>query len=215
MLRLLDLFCGAGGASVGYWQTGFRVVGVDTHPQSRYPFPFYQADALEFLVRHGSEFDVIHASPPCQAYSTLAHTYQPGRHVGSVEAVRDALIRTGKPYVIENVPGAPLRDPLVLCGSMFGLGCSGRQLRRHRLFESNKPLSVPRPCNHFRPSVGVYGHGGPAFRTDSRRGGYQGTAVERREAMGVYWMTQAELSQAIPPVYTRCIGKQLLTHLAG
>ena len=138
--RLLDLFCGAGGAAMGYHRAGFTVVGVDINPQRHYPFEFHQADALEFDV---SGFDAIHASPPCQAFT--AYKRRPN-HVGDypdlIWPTRQKLIASGVPYVIENIPKAPLLNPITLCGSSFGL-----DVRRHRLFESNVPLLAP-PCDH-------------------------------------------------------------------
>lgn len=146
--RLLDMFCGAGGASFGYYLSGFQVVGVDHAPQSRYPFQFIQGDALEYVASHGHEYDAIAASPPCQSYSALKHMAR-GESPALVEITRLLLQATGRPYVIENVVGAPLRWPLMLCGSMFGLQTScGAQLRRHRLFESNVLLMSPGHCRH-------------------------------------------------------------------
>lgn len=218
--RLLDLFCGGGGASMGYHRAGFDVVGVDKNPQPNYPFEFHQGDAIEFVLEHGHEFDAIAASPPCQDHSTLRHTMGSSHGTGwLVGATRDALIATGLPYVIENVPGAPLLGPLKLCGSMLGLGAQcrdgWRRLQRHRLFESNVPLLAPGPCVHQGPAVGVYG-GGPSPRTaKTSRGGYQGLMLERVAAMGIDWMTRDELSQAIPPAYTEHLGVQLIAQLEG
>jgi hypothetical protein len=136
--RLLDMFCGAGGCSMGYLRAGFEVTGVDLHPQPHYPFRFIQADAIAYCRKHGHEYDVIHASPPCQAYSITKNLKTAKTsHPDLVAATRAALIRTRKPYVIENVPGSPLINPLMLCGSMFGLG-----VIRHRLFESSPPHMV-------------------------------------------------------------------------
>ena len=215
--RLLDLFCGAGGAAMGYHRAGFEVVGVDVRPQPNYPFEFHQMDALE-AGWYG--FDAIHASPPCQAYSVLRHAaeHKGSDYVDLVDETRDLLRSTGLPYVIENVPGAPLDASVVLCGSMFGLGANGRQLRRHRLFESNVPM-MSSPCNHQGEAIGVYG-GGPTGRYTfgngakkdyyNRRGGYQGTIAEKREAMGIDWMNAREINQAIPPAYTEWLGAYLL-----
>lgn len=150
--RLLDLFCGAGGCSMGYHRAGFEVVGVDLHPQKRYPFEFHQADAIEFCREHAHEFDAIHASPPCQAYSALRHVT--GReYVDLIPATRAALAASGKPYVIENVPGAPLGETgwlLLLCGTMFGLVTpDGRaEIRRHRLFECSWWFGLRPACQH-------------------------------------------------------------------
>jgi DNA (cytosine-5)-methyltransferase 1 len=214
---LLDLFCGAGGAAVGYHRAGFDVVGVDHRPQPRYPFEFCLADALEYLANGGWKgFDAIHASPPCQGYSSLKAI----RRFGSkqypllIEPCRELLIATGKPYVIENVPGSTLGFSAMLCGSMFGLGaiCDGafHQLRRHRLFETSFLVLTP-PCQHVGRPVGVYGNGGAHRRIKDRPGinGFTGNATESCSAMGIDWMSRYELSQAIPPAYCEFIGKQL------
>src|SRR5690554_2039294 len=120
--RLLDLFSCAGGAGVGYARSGFDVVGVDNKPQKHYPFEFHQDDALRYLAEHWEEFDAIHASPPCQVYSATKHAHAgAGNHPDLLEPTREAVRATGLPYVIENVEGAPLLDPLTLCGSEFGL----------------------------------------------------------------------------------------------
>ncbi len=221
--RLLDLFCGAGGAAVGYHRAGFDVVGVDIKPQPHYPFKFIQADALEF-TRWGAVaylFDAIHASPPCQAYSVLRRANPDAEYPNLIAPTRELLEATGLPYVIENVPGAPTRHLIVLCGSMFGLGANGRQLRRHRNFELSFPMMSP-PCQHEGEAIGVYG-GGPTGRYTfengakkdyyNRRGGYQGTIAEKQEAMGIDWMNAAEINQAIPPAYTELIGFQLRQHI--
>jgi DNA (cytosine-5)-methyltransferase 1 len=159
--RLLDLFCKAGGAGMGYSRAGFEVVGVDKEPQQRYPFCFVQADALEYAAACGHCFDAIHASPPCQADSIMRRGRWKGReHPQLIPQTRELLISSGKPYVIENVVGADLIDPIMLCGSMFGLRTKhGSQLRRHRLFELNWELGCLLPlCAHNRYSpIGVYG----------------------------------------------------------
>lgn len=204
---LLDAFCGAGGAAVGYHRGGFDVVGVDIAPQPNYPFEFHQEDAVEFIAREGHRrFAAIHASPTCQHASTLRHRTGK-KYVNLIPPTRAALSATGLPYVIENVVGAELIDPVTLCGSSFGLGAGGRQLRRHRLFECSGFFAMVLPCNHQGEAIGVYGNGGAWKRRAPGGGGYQGTAEERREAMGIDWMGHAELSQAIPPAYTE--------HLAG
>jgi DNA (cytosine-5)-methyltransferase 1 len=206
--RLLDLFCGAGGCSVGYHRAGFDVVGVDNRPQPHYPYEFVQADALEFPL---DRFDAIHASPPCQTYSAYRRK---GMGVGDgypdlIADMRHRLIRALVPWVIENVPGAPLRDPIQLCGSSFGL-----DVRRHRLFESNFGLLLAPPCAH--------GQQAPRFapatnRTNPRRtveiGVWRIPLATQQTAMGIDWMTLPELSQAIPPAYTQWIGEQLIAHL--
>jgi DNA (cytosine-5)-methyltransferase 1 len=223
--RLLDLFCGAGGAAMGYSRAGFEVSGVDLNAQNRYPFEFVQADALAFLSDGGAPgFQVIHASPPCQAYSITKHSHHK-THPELVEPLRELLRMTGLPYVIENVIGAPLLSPITLCGTMFDLktvDTDGRPLvlKRHRLFESNLLLLQPAcRCKEFKDAGvkigGVYGGGSVdrAHAENVRRGGYTPAAAVRKELMGIDWMTQKELNQAIPPAYTEFIGKQLLQHL--
>ena len=228
--RLLDLFCGAGGAAMGYHRAGFEVVGVDIKPQKHYPFEFHQADALEYCAEHGRGFDVIHASPPCQAYTPLKAMWNARRHPDLVAIAREMLIALGRAYVIENVPGAPMENFITLCGSAFGLGTGDAELRRHRQFEVYPPILMVPPCHHGYRSmttIGVYGHsGGLSLRSRARAiGVYGGHGRDRRrklanpqnfptlaraEAMGIDWMTGAELSQAIPPAYTEWIGCQLM-----
>ena len=140
--RLLDLFCGAGGAGMGYSRAGFEVVGVDIAPQKHYPFEFHQADALEYLAQHGAEFDAIHASPPCQRYSAITHAKRTeNNYPDLIPSTREALIKCDRPYVIENVPRAPLINPLILCGTMFDL-----HVIRHRLFEMSNSIYFSPPC---------------------------------------------------------------------
>jgi hypothetical protein len=167
--RLLDIFCGAGGCSKGYQRAGFFVVGVDINPMPRYcGDEFHQGDALEYLRDHGHEFDTIHASPPCQAYCSLKGMPNAKKHLELVEPCRDLLEASGKLYVIENVPGAPMKSPTILCGTMFGLGTGDADLRRHRLFETNWPLVIPFGmfCKHGRraasraDTIGIYGTDG-------------------------------------------------------
>jgi DNA (cytosine-5)-methyltransferase 1 len=203
--RLLDLFCGAGGAAMGYARAGFEVVGVDIKPQPHYPFEFIQADALDWGVTWSGSFDAIHASPPCQAFTNARTIHGVGDHKDLLTPTRTLLEATGLPWVIENVPGAPMRPDVVLCGSQFGLedpGVGG--LVRHRWFEfSHPPAHLLPPCQHSKATISVFGHGGHI---------YHGVASWRR-AMGIDWMMRDELSQAIPPAYTEWIGKQLLMHL--
>lgn len=207
MKRLLDLFCKAGGAGMGYHRAGFEVVGVDIEPQPRYPFEFHQADALEYLAAHWHEFDAIHASPPCQGYSISRNN---GCHKDAprmIETVRDAILKTGKPYIIENVVGAPLIDPTLICGASFGLGVSGFDLNRHRIFETSFSMLAMK-CQHRRGfTIGVYGNGTNACHR--KKFGRCVTTQEMREAMGIDWMTRKELTQAIPPAYTEWIGGYL------
>ncbi len=205
-LRLLDLFCGAGGAGMGYYRAGFEVVGVDIKPMPRYPFEFHQADALEFLAEHGHEFDAIHASPPCQRYSIFSRNLGlADQHPDLIAPTRDRLARAGKPYVIENVAGAPLDSPAMLCGSWFGL-----QTWRHRYFESTIFLWST-PCRHVGIGIPVYGGGTPQWHR--KKYGRNVTDAEKRSAMGIDWMNRKELSQAIPPAYTEFIGEQLIRAL--
>jgi DNA (cytosine-5)-methyltransferase 1 len=228
--RLLDLFCGAGGCSVGYARAGFDVVGVDIAPQPNYPFEFVQADALDLLDRIvyqrgreadafiGRSWEAIHASPPCQHYSVANNIHGRTDHPDLIGPTRDLLEAIGLPYVIENVPGAPMIPDrtVTVCGLSLGLN-----VKRHRLFESNVPLMVP-PCHssHAGDWLLVFGHTvlerghvireTPAGNNTTRR---KHTTTERgREAMGIDWMRRDELSQAIPPAYTELIGHQLLAH---
>lgn len=210
--RLLDLFCGAGGCTKGYQRAGFSVIGVDINPQPHYCGDgFIQADALALMMACTpaslrQSFTAIHASPPCQAYSWSAKRWDRPRE-DLVAPTRNALQRIGLPFVIENVVGAPLLDPMLLCGQMFGLG-----VIRHRLFECHGfyPL-VP---NHYGcnglvkagKASTVAGHGG-----ETRKG--RGSLAQKQADMGIDWMTLAELNQAIPPAYTHFIGRQLLAAL--
>jgi DNA (cytosine-5)-methyltransferase 1 len=210
---LLDLFSGAGGAAMGYHRAGFDVVGVDIADQPRYPFAFHRGDALELGERMWRDFDAIHASPPCQAYSRLGamHPARRSEYPELIEPTRALLKRIGLPYVIENVEDAPLASHpqfdgtwgVTLCGSMFGLGVERGYLRRHRLFESNVPVGQP-SCSHRGLAVGVYGHGG---HSGKRRMLYR---AEAAKAMEIDWMTRDEMSQAIPPAFTEHIGSYLL-----
>lgn len=214
--RLLDLFCCAGGAAVGYSRAGFEVVGVDLKPQPNYPFRFIQADALALDRKFVSSFDAVHASPPCQSYSDLAKRNGNGNEWPRlIEPVRKMLASTSLPYVIENVDGAPLLSPVVLCGTMF----AGLRVLRHRLFEANFLILAPPHGKH--PKVHTFDKRKSHFgKTDDMRdfvqvtGGGNCTIVAAREAMGIDWMTKNELNEAIPPAYTQWIGKQLLAHLS-
>ena len=219
-MRLLDLFCGAGGCSVGYRRAGFaEIVGVDLHPQPNYPFEFVRADALEYLREHGREFDAVHASPPCQRYTVGRHIHGSGdRHPDLVGPCREGLDEVGVPWVMENVPGSPLNGAM-LCGTMFGLS-----VRRHRVFDASFMLFSPGcPCRHRVTDYGVYagrvtrlGTRGVAYTASSGRTHYRPESAEKEhaaEAMGIDWMTLKELCQAIPPAYTEFVGRQLLDHV--
>lgn len=210
--RLLDLFCGAGGCSVGYHRAGFDVVGVDLEDQPRYPFEFVRADALEFPL---DGFDAIHALPPCQRYSKICRAMGiANERPDLVAPIRDRLMASGVPYVIENVAGAPLIDPVILCGSMFRLRTSsGLWLRRHRLFETSFRIDDRPICRHPKGvSIGVYGNGTNRYHLEKL--GRTIKVAECREAMGIDWMTRKELSQAIPPAYTEWIGNRLIAEIA-
>jgi DNA (cytosine-5)-methyltransferase 1 len=201
--RLLDLFCGAGGASVGYSRAGFDVTGVDIRPMPRYPFRFVRADALDYLAEHGHAYAAIHASPPCQAHIRGGLQARDGRHRDLIGPTRELLRAVGRPWVIENVPGAPLRCDLLLCGSMFG-----RPIRRHRWFEGMPPLEPwTLACAHDRPIVGVYGH--PHGRRGAWRGMLPSTLTTWADALGIDWMSAPELAQAIPPCFTEHVGHLL------
>lgn len=210
--RVLDLFSGAGGAGMGYANAGFIVTGVDLRAQPRYPFRFIQANAMDVLSESPlmlRKYDLIHASPPCQRYTRNARQQGTAHlHPDLIDPVRDALEHIGLPYIIENVELAPLRDPIKLCGTMFGLG-----VFRHRSFEiSGFDVAQPAHRRH-RGRVGdgryvtVAGHTG----YNSTRDGRIGALVEDwRRAMCIDWMTAAELAEAIPPTYTHYIGAQLM-----
>jgi DNA (cytosine-5)-methyltransferase 1 len=199
-MRALDLFCGAGGASMGLQRAGYEVVGVDKYPQPHYPFEFVLGEALEYSV---GGFDLVWASPPCQRY-IRSGLVDKARAVDLVGPTRGHLERGGVPWILENVPGAPMRCDVMLCGSMFGLG-----VRRHRWFE----LSFPAPvltlaCNHARPVVGVYGH--PHGERGAWPGMLPGTQESWSAAMGIDWMDSKGLAQAIPPAYAEFLAKASL-----
>lgn len=214
---MLDLFCCAGGAGTGYARAGFDVTGVDIRPQPNYPHRFIQADALTYAADHGADYDARHASPPCQGYTELNHVAGTGSlfdpYPRLIEPIRDIFTALGGPYVIENVAGAApfMRNPIRLCGSTFGLGVQcrdgvWRQLQRHRLFETNAPITAP-PCRHDGQPVGVYGVGGGGQMTR----GYKAHLDERGPALGIDWpMSPHELREAIPPAFTEYLGRALL-----
>lgn len=250
--RLLDLYCCEGGGSMGYHRAGFDVFGVDLfryrgddgklkgYRRQRYPFASHQGDVIETMVRllaglaidftHPdgrvesltlSDFAAIAASPPCQAYSITknAHT---ALHPELIEPTRDLLIASRLPYVIENVPGAPLLNPLMLCGTHFHMRATDTDglkvwLKRHRLFESNVGLMAAGACDHPKDILcaGVYGNGAPSRdAARARHGGYTPPSqAVRNELMGIDWMSRNGLSQSIPPAYTEHIGRQLIDHI--
>jgi DNA (cytosine-5)-methyltransferase 1 len=215
-VKLLDLFCGAGGCAMGYWRAGYHdITGIDHRYQKRYPFDFVQADVFEWCAENDlSQFDLIHASPPCQKYTRMNRGLLQAQgknkdHPDYIDIVRKIL--KDLPHVIENVPGSPLENTFLLCGSMFGL-----LVRRHRLFESSYFIMVP-DCQHEKQKgdfpalhrlqgksnvVGCYGHG---------RGKGDNIALWKK-AMGITWMNRPELTEAIPPAYTEWIGKQIINY---
>ncbi|AXC36097.1 DNA methyltransferase [Mycobacterium phage Magnar] len=213
---LLDLFCGAGGAGRGYQLAGFHVIGVDINPQPNYAGDeFHQDDALEFLDLHGDEFDVIHASPPCQSQTALTKGTNKRTHGDAypnlIPQTRRMLARFDVPTVIENVQGSEVRRDLVLCGEMFGLG-----VIRHRYFELDTLISQPAHVPH-RGRVAGYRHGkwydGPYFAVYGDGGG-KGTVSQWQQAMGMDWTdVRKEIAEAIPPAYTRFIGEHLMDYL--
>lgn len=228
--RILDLFCGAGGAAKGYTDAGFEVVGVDISRQPHYPYEFIQRDALTFVELLFDpfsadrppewdlkapyllqDFDAIHASPPCQAYSDTAVLHRERDYPKLIEPTRKLLRETGLPYVIENVESAPLIDPVTLCATNFDgtlVEVFGQlyQLQRHRGFETNWPLLGHGACVHLFKTFPVYGHGTPGNMP-----WFTGAPMARlaRQVMKTPWMTRDEFTEAIPPYYTKFVGKQL------
>lgn len=237
--RLLDLFCGEGGAAVGYDRAGFDVFGVDLNddlvgrrkrrrpkPLKRYPFPSVESDALAFLLDGGwRSFDAIHASPPCQMHSRMRHiAHAQGRTIDRVDLIaptRELLEATGLPYVIENVEDAPLERArsVLLCGSMLD---PPLDVQRHRLFECNWPVEPTAwPCRHklwsyrYRSADYRGRKSGRLMKVVPVYGGtrYRGDRELRRAAMEIDWMTGDGLNEAIPPRYTEFVGAQLLEHV--
>lgn len=208
--KLLDLFCCAGGAAMGYHRAGFDVTGVDVKPQPRYPFTFVQGDAIEFLKYHHAEYDAFHASPPCQRHSKMSQC-----RPGLAETYPDLILRTranflaiGKPWIIENVEGAPLLNPITLCGAMFYL-----DTYRHRLFEWGEfDLWWPPHVKHVTPTSKA-GHWKPG--TFVSVAGHCAPIAKCRAAMGIDWMNREELAEAIPPDYTEFIGRQMFECITG
>jgi DNA (cytosine-5)-methyltransferase 1 len=240
--KILDLFCGAGGAGYGLYEAGFDVTGVDVKPQKRYPrndhMRFVQADAIEYALAYGWQYDAVWASPPCQSHSQI--TPDKSKHVDLIPHTRFVLETLGLPYIIENVYGAKkaLRNPVMLCGADFGL-----KVYRHRLFESNVLLLVPCHVPH-RDNTPRAGHGVSSkgfisvtsggkslefkhYPNNGRRSGIYGISGNGfvtvtghfsgigycRMAMGVDWMTAHELAQAIPPAYSKYLGRQLMQYV--
>ena len=234
-MKLLDLFCGAGGAAVGYHRAGFDITGIDIKEQPNYPFEFIQSDVFELKEAFLGQFDVIHASPPCQAYSysTVKHRNLGKRYPDLLERTRILLIESGKEYIIENVVGATLIKPLKLCGTMFNL-----RVIRHRLFEINADAWVYPPCNcqhdgHVYTGEHVCVVDGATTWTNWRLSPEQKQASKQRyqehlkryvtvaghggngsaryldwcNAMQIDWVTKYELTQAVPPAYTEWIGR--------
>ncbi|WP_318205338.1 DNA methylase [Streptomyces sp. SCL15-4] len=211
--RVLDLFCCAGGAGMGYWLAGFDVIGVDIQPRPRYPFEFIEGDALDAMREMGQEFHLVHASPPCQAHTALTKGTNKGRqYVDLIPEMRKLCEWYGVDWVMENVPGSTLRRDLALCGEMFGLG-----VIRHRDFElgwigGNKV--VPLPHRKHRGPVRGWRHGiyrnGPYIAAYGKGGG-KGNVTEMQQAMGIWWTdVHEELTEAIPPAYTEWIGREWL-----
>lgn len=209
MLRALDLFCGAGGATKGLQRAGFHVTGIDIKRQKNYcGDAFVQADAVDppLLL---SNFDFIWASPPCQAYSVAAQSRRNEGHEypDLVAATRTMLKNSGAPFVIENVPGAPLRVDIKLCGCQFDL-----KLRRERWFETSwNHFGLMPSCQHLEPVVSVVGHGTPSWVREKL--GFNPTIHHYRAAMGIDWMNRDELSLAIPPAYSEFIGREAIKTL--
>lgn len=223
MVRALDLFCGAGLVRDGLVAAGCEVVGVDLSPQPRYPGPFIQHDALTLDQRFLAMFDFIWASPPCQKHTALKHAKNAKDHLDLIPQTRELLIRSGKPFVIENVMGAPLKDPVVLNGYMFGLGATtstGQRfhLERERQFETNWPLTAP-AWHKQAPVIGIYG---AHVRCRAKSAGGRGTRdfvgedklALAHAAMGLdRRMTFYEISQGVPPAYATHIAVQIRRYI--
>jgi DNA (cytosine-5)-methyltransferase 1 len=211
--KLLDLYCGAGGAGEGYRRSGFAIVGVDKKKQPNYPFEFTHADVLDLTADFLAQFDAIHASPPCQFFSTSTPTHTRSKHPNLIPATRAMLIATGKPYIIENVGGARshLINPLMLCGTMFNL-----RVLRHRYFENNFGLGfAPALCNHYLPVEKQGRPVNPVTHFHCVTGNFTNHDYAR-QAMGISWTkVRPELAQAIPPAYTEYVGKNLMEYLTN
>ena len=211
-MKALDLFCKAGGASMGLYQAGLEVTGVDIENQPHYPFKFVQSDALTFDL---SGYDFIWASPPCQKYSIASMNQRRDgvEYPDLIQPMRNRLISCGTPWVMENVPGSPLENAIVLCGSIFGL-----PIVRHRIFEASFHLGLVPPCQHDAFPITICGHGTPTWMRQKllKAGMHPNASVAmKRDAMGISWMNREELSQAIPPAYSKYIAEQFLAqHIA-
>lgn len=212
-LVAIDYFCGAGGAARGLQMAGFYVIGIDKNPQPRYAGDeFHQGGALDFDAARG---DFLWASPPCKAHVSLRWMHNAKKHEDLIPPTRAKLKASGKPWCMENVVGAPLRSGLQLCGTMFDLQTEDAELWRHRRFELSwqMPLFGLPHCEHGQKPrvIGVYGgHGRDRRRTVNTQ---DFSVAERRQAMGIDWMTGEELSQAIPPAYARFIGEAAIAHI--
>ena len=211
----LDLFCGAGGASMGLYNAGFEVSGVDINPQKNYPFSYIIKDVTKLSLKFLRQYDFIWASPPCQAYSQASrvHRNKGKKYPDLIGIVRKKLQKSGRPYCIENVFGAPLQFPVMLCGTMFGLG-----VFRHRYFETSFGLLAPEHIKH-KGKIGdgkYFSIAGGAGRWKSwgkvKRNVTKGTVEQWRKALDIEWMTRKELTQAIPPAYSEYIAKQFLAN---
>lgn len=197
---------------MGYHRAGFDVIGVDIEPQKNYPFEFVQADAIEYLMKDGKRFDAIHASPPCQAYSVASksHNGKAATHPDLVQPTRETMKNVGRPWIIENVVGAPLSDPVMLCGTMF----EGLRVLRHRLFESCVPLTAPQHGKHplcytMDKRKPHYGKLDEMTAFVQVNGGGNCTVKAASDAMGIDWMNKNELNNAVPPAYAEYLGWQL------
>lgn len=219
-MKLLDLYCGAGGCSEGYYKAGFDITGVDNRRQAHYHYSFKQSDVFDLPMAFFKQFDAVHASPPCQGYTVMRNAPNTIGAPRLIDRTRRLLQKTGLPYIIENVEAARpfMINPIMLCGTMFGLGAEGCELHRHRLFEVNFPLMQPE-CKHGGgPVIGVYGgharkraasYGGRGTK-DVWEKGHRGAATH---AMKINWMTLTELSESVPPPYTKWIGDKLRQYL--
>lgn len=224
MFELLDLYCCEGGAGEGYRRAGFNITGIDKERQTRYPGRFIQWDAIDYVIKYGYRYDAFHASPPCQPFSRSKHTHNK-EYEDLLDPTRKVLEEIGKPYIIENVYGAPMSNAVTLCGAKFGLTAIDTDgtplvLRRHRLFESNEWL-WPAECEHLGyvdrgyKIAGVYGAGSRTQESAKERGGgYTPSKEVAEQLLGIDWMSIHGLTQAIPPAYTEYLGKQLIEILS-